>query len=158
MLKKKIMMAAVGILVVLAGCGYIPVEEDRDQFDIQLVKLEDKVTLIIPSDLLFYPGTANFKKYFDSSLRAVINYLEQTHPSAIVVSGYENSSSQAADNLVISKNQIKKVANYIMSNQDVVPLAVNQEPNHIRQIAKFPTAKKNRRIEISYHLNEKTIN
>lgn len=138
----------------LASCGYMPMEENRSHLDIQLVQLEDSVSLVVPSDLLFYPGTANFKKDYDDTLRAVAAYLQHYYPSSITISAYENASKKPSLNSAIAIQQSKHVATYLQKKQYAVALMMDASTTSPRKMYQGGHAKGNRRIELRFHLGE----
>jgi outer membrane protein OmpA-like peptidoglycan-associated protein len=84
--------------------------------NVQVVRVGDYVRLIIPTSQLFYNHTDSLAANADSTLDAVIDFIEPMPKIAIAVSAYTAGELGAEEEAEISGGQAQAVADYLWSN------------------------------------------
>lgn len=141
-------------VVALASCGYLPVEDDRDFYDTQILQVEETVMLVIPSDQLFFPGTANYIESYQEALDGVVTYLNTNHIGHVAVSAFENSSYNEKNNRLVALAQTHKITAYLNDKLASPAWIVAQSKVDQKPVTRNASAPKNRRIELSFNLHQ----
>lgn len=84
--------------------------------NVQVVRIGDYVKLIIPTSQLFYNHTDTLAANSDSTLDAVIDFIEPMPKISIAVSAYTAGELGAEEEAKISAAQAQAVADYLWSN------------------------------------------
>lgn len=137
----------------LSGCGWFAVDDQREQNDIQIVQVGQQATLVVPTDQLFYPHSANFTPHAYDILDGAAAYLSSHKVAHINIRAYMNGEATEDLNVILSKAQSGKVMNYLWAHmRSPVWMEVWGMGSH-NNIAKSSNERgrqRNRRIDISF--------
>ncbi|XID74477.1 OmpA family protein [Alkanindiges sp. WGS2144] len=113
--------AAIGAVVGAAGGYYLDQKEKklREQMagtGVEVNRNEDgSVGLIMPGNITFATNSATISPNFYATLNKVAQTLAEDNKSAVVVSGYTDSSGNDSINIPLSQNRAQAVAQYLIS-------------------------------------------
>jgi len=79
---------------------------------IQVIRLGDTVTLILPSDKYFYSGSNNLAS--TSHLDLVVDFLNAYPTEDIQVRGYVHTGCNLTRNLALSRDRAQKISEYLV--------------------------------------------
>lgn len=115
---------------------------------------DGSVGLVMPGNITFDTNQSNIKPNFYSTLNKVAQTLTEDNKSAILVTGYTDSTGNDSINIPLSQARAQSVANYLAS-QGVPTSRINaQGQGAANPIASNTTAagrEQNRRVEISIY-------
>jgi len=114
---------------------------------------DGSVALIMPGSITFDTNKATIKPNFYTTLNKVAQTLSEDNKSAILVTGYTDSTGTDAINIPLSQNRAYSVANYL-KGQGVQSRIDTQGYGAQNPIADNSTAagrEQNRRVEISIY-------
>ena len=107
-------LACVAMLCV--GCGWLQIDDEREELDMQIVQLGQRTKLVLPSDQLFYGKTANFKPDAYDMLYGAAKYLSQRHVARLQVVAHLNNAGSDVLDQQLSKKQAEQVMKYLWSH------------------------------------------
>ena len=127
---QKIRMLVLTMLILsIAGCGYSKAAKkiysseccslkmqyywtkQLDYKGIQTVKTGDEITLILPTEKIFYADSNNLSQTQD--LNTIVKFLNAYPVADIQVRGYTNSQGNYKRNRALSTAQAQAIANYL---------------------------------------------
>lgn len=115
---------------------------------------DGSVGLVMPGNITFDTNQSTIKSNFYSTLNKVAQTLSEDNKSAILVTGYTDSTGNDTINIPLSQARAQSVANYL-SGQGVASNRINaQGYGAANPIASNSTAsgrEQNRRVEISIY-------
>ena len=115
---------------------------------------DGSVGLIMPGNITFDTNKSNIKPNFYSTLNKVAQTLAEDNKSAILVTGYTDSTGNDSINIPLSQARAQSVANYL-SGQGVSSARINAQgygsANPIASNATADGREQNRRVEISIY-------
>ena len=115
---------------------------------------DGSVGLVMPGNITFDTNQSTIKSNFYSTLNKVAQTLTEDNKSAILVTGYTDSTGNDAINIPLSQARAQAVANYL-GNQGVPRSRINAQGHGAENpIASNNTAagrEQNRRVEISIY-------
>ncbi|OTG81097.1 OmpA family protein [Acinetobacter sp. ANC 4648] len=115
---------------------------------------DGSVGLIMPGNITFDTNQSNIKSNFYSTLNKVAQTLTEDNKSAILVTGYTDSTGNDSINIPLSQARAQSVANYLTS-QGVPRSRINAQghgsANPIASNATPAGREQNRRVEISIY-------
>ena len=115
---------------------------------------DGSVGLILPGNITFDTNKSNIKPNFYSTLNKVAQTLAEDNKSAILVTGYTDSTGNDSINIPLSQARAQSVANYL-SGQGVSSARINAQgygsANPIASNATADGREQNRRVEISIY-------
>ncbi len=115
---------------------------------------DGSVGLVMPGSITFDTNKSNIKSNFYSTLNKVSQTLTEDNKSAILVTGYTDSTGNDSINIPLSQARAQSVANYLAS-QGVSTARINAQGQGAQNpIASNTTAsgrEQNRRVEISIY-------
>ena len=115
---------------------------------------DGSVGLVMPGNITFDTNKSNIKPNFYSTLNKVAQTLAEDNKSAILVTGYTDSTGNDSINLPLSQARAQSVANYL-SGQGVSSARINAQgygsANPIASNATADGREQNRRVEISIY-------
>lgn len=115
---------------------------------------DGSVGLIMPGNITFDTNQSNIKPNFYSTLNKVAQTLAEDNKSAILVTGYTDSTGNDSINIPLSQARAQAVANYL-SGQGVSSARINAQgygsANPIASNATADGREQNRRVEISIY-------
>lgn len=115
---------------------------------------DGSVGLVMPGSITFDTNKSNIKSNFYSTLNKVSQTLTEDNKSAILVTGYTDSTGNDSINIPLSQARAQSVANYLGS-QGVSRTRINAQGQGAQNpIASNTTAsgrEQNRRVEISIY-------
>ncbi len=109
-----------GFVLLTTGCGWLAMDDERAVLDMQKVQVGQDVTIVVPSDQLFYARTANFKPQAFDMLESLVAYLKDHKVNRFDVKGYVDNLGNDALNKLVSKNQSEEMMRYLWKNLDQV--------------------------------------
>ena len=115
---------------------------------------DGSVGLVMPGNITFDTNKSNIKPNFYSTLNKVAQTLAEDNKSAILVTGYTDSTGNDSINIPLSQARAQSVANYL-SGQGVSSARINAQgygsANPIASNATADGREQNRRVEISIY-------
>ncbi|MCU4589365.1 MULTISPECIES: OmpA family protein [Acinetobacter] len=115
---------------------------------------DGSVGLVMPGNITFDTNKSNIKPNFYSTLNKVAQILAEDNKSAILVTGYTDSTGNDSINIPLSQARAQSVANYL-SGQGVSSARINAQgygsANPIASNATADGREQNRRVEISIY-------
>ena len=151
---------AIGAVLGAAGGAYLDNKEKklRQQMagtGVEVNRNDDgSVGLVMPGNITFDTNKSNIKSNFYSTLNKVAQTLTEDNKSAILVTGYTDSTGNDSINIPLSQARAQSVASYLAS-QGVSTARINaQGQGAANPIASNTTAagrEQNRRVEISIY-------
>ena len=114
---------------------------------------DGSVALVMPGSITFDTNKSSIKPNFYATLNKVAQTLKEDNKSAILVTGYTDSTGSDAINIPLSQNRAYSVANYL-KGQGVQSRIDTQGYGAQNPIADNSTAagrEQNRRVEISIY-------
>jgi len=115
---------------------------------------DGSVGLVMPGNITFDTNKSNIKPNFYSTLNKVAQTLAEDNKSAILVTGYTDSTGSDSINIPLSQARAQSVANYL-SGQGVSSARINAQgygsANPIASNATADGREQNRRVEISIY-------
>ena len=115
---------------------------------------DGSVGLVMPGSITFDTNKSNIKPNFYSTLNKVAQTLAEDNKSAILVTGYTDSTGNDSINIPLSQARAQSVANYL-SGQGVSSARINAQgygsANPIASNATADGREQNRRVEISIY-------
>lgn len=115
---------------------------------------DGSVGLVMPGNITFETNKSNIKPNFYSTLNKVAQTLAEDNKSAILVTGYTDSTGNDSINIPLSQARAQSVANYL-SGQGVSSARINAQgygsANPIASNATADGREQNRRVEISIY-------
>ena len=115
---------------------------------------DGSVGLVMPGNITFDSNKSNIKPNFYSTLNKVAQTLAEDNKSAILVTGYTDSTGNDSINIPLSQARAQSVANYL-SGQGVSSARINAQgygsANPIASNATADGREQNRRVEISIY-------
>lgn len=152
--------AAIGAIVGAAGGLYLDKKEQklRQQMagtGVEVSRNSDgSVGLVMPGNITFATNSATISPSFYTTLNKVAQTLTEDNKSAILVTGYTDSTGNDSINIPLSQNRANSVARYLI--QKGVPSSrVNAEgqgsANPIASNSTEAGKQQNRRVEISIY-------
>ncbi|MFW2003089.1 OmpA family protein [Acinetobacter ursingii] len=115
---------------------------------------DGSVGLVMPGNITFDTNKSNIKSNFYSTLNKVAQTLAEDNKSAILVTGYTDSTGNDSINIPLSQARAQSVANYL-SGQGVSSARINAQgygsANPIASNATADGREQNRRVEISIY-------
>ncbi len=120
--------------------------------NVQVVRVGDYVKMIVPISQLFYNHTADLATNSDSTLDAIIDFIEPMPKISVAVSAYTGGGfGSAEEEFEISTEQAQAVANYLWSNGADTRLITAQGYGAKKPVSFGPnaSARENSRVEIT---------
>ena len=115
---------------------------------------DGSVGLVMPGNITFDTNKSNIKPNFYLTLNKVAQTLAEDNKSAILVTGYTDSTGNDSINIPLSQARAQSVANYL-SGQGVSSARINAQgygsANPIASNATADGREQNRRVEISIY-------
>lgn len=115
---------------------------------------DGSVGLVMPGNITFDTNQSNIKSNFYSTLNKVAQTLTEDNKSAILVTGYTDSTGNDSINIPLSQARAQSVASYLAS-QGVPTSRINAQgqgaANPIASNATAAGREQNRRVEISIY-------
>ncbi|MPW43676.1 hypothetical protein D7V21_08380 [Acinetobacter guerrae] len=115
---------------------------------------DGSVGLVMPGNITFDTNKSNIKSNFYTTLNKVAQTLAEDNKSAILVTGYTDSTGNDSINIPLSQARAQSVANYL-SGQGVSSARINAQgygsANPIASNATAEGREQNRRVEISIY-------
>ena len=115
---------------------------------------DGSVGLVMPGNITFDTNKSNIKPNFYSTLNKVAQTLAEDNKSAILVTGYTDSTGNDSINIPLSQARAQSVANYLRG-QGVSSARINAQgygsANPIASNATADGREQNRRVEISIY-------
>ena len=115
---------------------------------------DGSVGLVMPGNITFDTNKSNIKSNFYSTLNKVAQTLTEDNKSAILVTGYTDSTGNDSINIPLSQARAQSVASYLAS-QGVPTSRINAQgqgaANPIASNATAAGREQNRRVEISIY-------
>lgn len=115
---------------------------------------DGSVGLVMPGNITFDTNKSNIKPNFYSTLNKVAQTLAEDNKSAILVTGYTDSTGNDSINIPLSQARAQAVASYL-SGQGVSSSRINAQgygsANPIASNATAEGREQNRRVEISIY-------
>ncbi|MBJ9985762.1 OmpA family protein [Acinetobacter sp. S40] len=115
---------------------------------------DGSVGLVMPGNITFDTNKSNIKPNFYSTLNKVAQTLAEDNKSAILVTGYTDSTGNDSINIPLSQARAQAVASYL-SGQGVSSARINAQgygsANPIASNATADGREQNRRVEISIY-------
>ena len=152
--------AAIG--AVLGGAGGLYLDQKEKKLRQQMAGTgvevnrnpDGSVGLVMPGNITFDTNKSNIKPNFYSTLNKVAQTLAEDNKSAILVTGYTDSTGNDSINIPLSQARAQSVANYL-SGQGVSSARINAQgygsANPIASNATAEGKEQNRRVEISIY-------
>ncbi|MCU4413625.1 OmpA family protein [Acinetobacter sp. WU_MDCI_Axc73] len=152
--------AAIG--AVLGGSGGLYLDQKEKKLRQQMAGTgvevnrnpDGSVGLVMPGNITFDTNKSNIKPNFYSTLNKVAQTLAEDNKSAILVTGYTDSTGNDSINIPLSQARAQSVANYL-SGQGVSSARINAQgygsANPIASNATAEGKEQNRRVEISIY-------
>lgn len=134
----------------LSRCRIISYLRKRD---VKVIRVGENMQLVIPSDSLFLPNSANFNHEYMETLRAVSILLTCYDKIDVKVSGFTDCYGEACRNEVLSLQQAKKVEKYLWEHCTDSRMLYSEGFGGCYPIANNDTyfgRARNRRIEITF--------
>ena len=155
--------AAIGA-VLGAGAGlYLDNKEKKLRQQMQGTGVEvnrnpdGSVNLIMPGSITFDTNKSNIKPNFYTTLNKVAQTLTEDNKSAILVTGYTDSTGNDSINIPLSQARAQSVANYL-AGQGVPSARINAQghgaSNPIADNGTAAGREQNRRVEISIYATQ----
>lgn len=153
---------ALAIGAVLGGAGGLYLDNKEKKLRQQMAGTgvevnrnpDGSVGLVMPGSITFDTNKSNIKSNFYSTLNKVSQTLAEDSKSAILVTGYTDSTGNDSINIPLSQARAQAVANYLGS-QGVSTARINAQGQGAQNpIASNTTAsgrEQNRRVEISIY-------
>ncbi|MFX3620809.1 MAG: OmpA family protein [Acinetobacter radioresistens] len=118
---------------------------------------DGSVGLIMPGNITFDTNKSTIKPNFYSTLNKVAQTLTEDNKSAILVTGYTDSTGNDSINIPLSQARAQAVANYL-AGQGVPRTRINAQglgaSNPIASNATAEGREQNRRVEISIYATQ----
>lgn len=108
--------AGVGGLLGLYADSQISLIKRLHAQGVQVVRLGDNVTIIIPSDRCFEPGTAGIDGDYDPALQNVAALLKTYGNVAITVTGYTDDVMDACQAQILTRAQADSIVAYMWAH------------------------------------------
>ncbi len=141
------------LAVLCSGCGWFVIDDQREQFDMQVVQLGQKTMLVFPSDRIFYAKTANFRPHAYDMLDGALNYLNAHQVRRMTITGYTNNAGNDWLDEQVSRKQAEQVMRYLTLHMSQ-PIWINGEGKGSKQpiasTGSMEKQRRNRRITITF--------
>jgi outer membrane protein OmpA-like peptidoglycan-associated protein len=123
------------------------------QQGVQVIRTGETYTIVIPTDSIFYPDSANFKPGSDLILNPLVCFLGDYETTIMRVAGYLDNQGSHVRNMALSKKQAESVVEYLTEQELDVRVMYAQGFDSYHPVADNETEKgraENRRIEIRF--------
>jgi outer membrane protein OmpA-like peptidoglycan-associated protein len=92
-------------------------EEALKKMGVQIVSVGQEYKLVVPADILFYPGSPRIQWKSYALLNDVIVYIQDFNKVNVKVAGVTRSTGNPAVDNALSINRARKVANYLWEQE-----------------------------------------
>lgn len=120
---------------------------------VQIIKTGETYNLVLPSDRLFYPDSANFLPQAKGILVPLTQFLRQFETTTIKVAGYTDTACSPLRSKALTEKQAQRVAAYLTAKKLDARIIYGVGYGEDFPIADNSTAKgreQNRRIEVRF--------
>src|SRR3990167_3452112 len=110
---------AVGVILGATYGAYVDanasIEDQLKNRGATIVVLGDQILIVLPSDRLFNPVTADIKPQAYSTLELVTNYINQYTKMLVKIAAYTNDMGPKEVDLALSRQQAQAVSKFLMA-------------------------------------------
>lgn len=126
---------------------------DLKKQGVLIIKTGETVTIVVPSDKLFNPDSANVSANGNFILTSIVEYMRGYEVVFMKVSGFTDACGSFLRDRVLSEKQAQRVARYLAQNKIDTRIIYTEGFGPERPVANSDTpagAAVNRRIEIRF--------
>lgn len=154
------LVVIIGGTLLLSSCAQCPTSppppscfELLKKQNVQVIRTGETYTIVIPSDAIFYPDSANFKPDSNLILDPLVCFLGDYETTIMRVAGYLDNQGSHVRNLALSKKQAERVVEYLTAQEPDVRVMYAEGYDSYHPVSGNETEKgraENRRIEIRF--------
>jgi outer membrane protein OmpA-like peptidoglycan-associated protein len=149
--KKKSYFFFIFCLFILSACARKPVslEKQLEAQGVRIIHVGETITLVLSSDHLFSPDSANIQACQFKVLSQVAKYLRGYQKVSVIVSAYKNASGDEKHDRALTRQQAYNVVTYLWNRG--VDARIMEGIGYGSKCLFSNQCAYNRRIEIKFH-------